>query len=317
MRDTVFLEPFASFIAAPTEPDLARLDADVAVFGFPLVTPYDIRGASLDSAHAPSAVRGQSVWLGDPVDRHDFDLGGTVYDGKNVRVADCGDVRVDATDLPAAHARATAVTRRILEAGAVPFMIGGDDSAPIPFFRAFEGRGPITLVQIDAHMDWRHEVNGVTEGYSSTMRRASEMPWFERIVQIGQRGTGSARATEFRDATAHGVTFVPARRVHDEGVAAALGAIPDGRQYLITVDCDGIDPSAMPGVNAPSPGGLFHHHATALMQGIAAKGRVAGFDIVELAPVKDVNGISAYAAARLIINVIGGMARSGQIPRRR
>lgn len=316
MADTIFLEPFTSFIAAPTA-DLGRLDADVAVFGFPLVTPYDMRGASLHSAEAPGAVRRESVWLGDPVDRYDFDLGGTVFDGKDVRLVDCGDVRCEPTDFPASRARATAVTRRILEAGAVPVMLGGDDSAPIPFFRAFEGRGPFTLVQVDAHIDWRHEVNGITEGYSSTMRRASEMPWIGRMVQVGQRGTGSARAEEVRDALARGVTLVSAREVHESGVGAALARVPEGGEIILTIDCDGIDPSVMPGVNAPSPGGLTHHQATALVQGLARKGRIAGFDIVELAPAKDVNGISAYAAARLIINMVGAMVRSGQLPRRR
>ena len=43
-------------------------------------------------------------------------------------------------------------------------VLGGDESVPIPVLRAFEWRGPITLVQIDAHFDWRHDVGGVTEG---------------------------------------------------------------------------------------------------------------------------------------------------------
>jgi agmatinase len=317
MSDTVFLEPFTSFMAVPRAANPARLDADVAVFGFPLVTPYDIRGASLDSARMPGSVREQSIWLGDPADRHDFDFGGTIYDGKDVRVVDCGDVRCDPTDLPAARARATSVTRSILESGAVPVMLGGDDSAPIPFFRAFEGRGPFTLVQIDAHIDWRNDVNGIEEGYSSTMRRASELSCIERIVQVGQRGTGSARSQEVRDALAYGVKFVSAREIHESGVGAALKQVPEGGEIIVTIDCDGIDPSIMPGVNAPSPGGLFHHHAVSLLQGLANKGRIAGLSIVELAPVKDINGISAYTAARLIINIVGSMVRTGQIPRKR
>ena len=49
-------------------------------------------------------------------------------------------------------------------------------------FRAFEGRGPLTVVQIDAHLDWRDEVRGEKYGWSSPMRRASEMPWIRRMV---------------------------------------------------------------------------------------------------------------------------------------
>lgn len=63
---------------------------------------------------------------------------------------------------------------------------------PIPLFQTFGGRDPFTVLKVDAHIDWREEVQGVRLGLSSTMRRASEMGWIARIVQIGARGTGSA-----------------------------------------------------------------------------------------------------------------------------
>ena len=83
--------------------------------------------------------------------------------------------------------------RAILAAGALPIVLGGDHGVPIPVLRAFDGRGPITLVQIDQHIDWRDEVNGVREGLSSPIRRASEMEHIGQIFQIGLRATGSAR----------------------------------------------------------------------------------------------------------------------------
>ena len=57
---------------------------------------------------------------------------------------------------------------------------------------------PFYILQLDAHIDWRNEVDGVREGYSSTMRRASEMPWVKGITQVGMRGVGSAREEEYR-----------------------------------------------------------------------------------------------------------------------
>ena len=53
---------------------------------------------------------------------------------------------------------------------------------------AFDGHGPIMLVHVDAHIDWRNEVNGIREGYSSPIRRASELSHIDRIFQIGMRG---------------------------------------------------------------------------------------------------------------------------------
>lgn len=269
-------------------------------------------GVAGDSAAAPAAIRAQSVRFGNILDRHDFDLGGTLLDGRAVRIVDCGDVPGDPLDVPGTVARATAAVRAILARGAVPIALGGDDAIPIPFFRAYEGHGPLTLVQIDAHIDWRHEVDGVTEGYSSPMRRASEMPWIGRIVQVGARGVGSARPAELRDAQAYGATIITARDVHVLGVEAALQHVPEGGAFLVTIDGDGLDPAVMPGVNAPTPGGLTYQQVIDLVQGVARKGRIVGGDIVEVAPARDLNGISALTAACIVTNLIGGMVRSGQ-----
>jgi arginase family enzyme len=90
--------------------------------------------------------------------------------------------------------------RQVLDRGAVPFLLGGDDSLPIPMLEAFGAhRGKrLTILQIDAHIDWRDEVGGERLGLSSTMRRASEMGHVERIIQVGQRGIGSARRRMWR-----------------------------------------------------------------------------------------------------------------------
>jgi len=124
---------------------------------------------------------------------------------------------------------------------------------PIPLFHAFEGRGKFAILQIDAHIDWRDEVQGLTLGLSSPMRRASEMAWIDRIVQVGVRGAGSARVSDYKDALAAGVTFVTARDVARFGVAAAIEAIPRGAELIVTLDCDGLDPSVIPAVIGPPP----------------------------------------------------------------
>ena len=111
---------------------------------------------------------------------------------------------------------------QILDAGAVPILLGGDDSLPIPMLEAYAGRGRFTILQIDAHIDWRDEVQGERLGLSSGMRRASEMAHIERIIQVGQRGIGSARPSDLADARDWGVTFFPARGVAQAGIT--LGA---------------------------------------------------------------------------------------------
>jgi len=300
-----------SFLDLPLALDLDNLEADVAILGVPYGLPYSVQEAVNDQSNAPTAVRQASYQLSDGPERWDFDLDGTLGD-LGLRVVDCGDVTADLAD-PGLHYRnAEAAVAKILAAGALPVCIGGDHGIPIPVLRGFAGQEPFHLVHIDAHLDWRDEVNGVREGYSSPIRRASEMPHVDRIWQIGLRGQGSARCEEVRAARAYGSALVTAWELQEIGMAAVLDRIPDGARYYLTIDADGIDPAAMPAVAAPAPGGVTLHQARQLIQGLARKGRLVGMDIVEITPARDVNEITAIAAGRLIVNLLGAVARSGQ-----
>ncbi len=164
-------------------------------------------------------------------------------------------------------------------------------------------------MQIDAHIDWRDELHGERYGYSSPMRRASEMQHVAGIVQVGLRGVGSARLPEIEAARDYGSRFVTARQIHAEGIEAALRHIPEGARVVITLDCDGLDPSVMPGVAAPSPGGLSYTQVIDLIAGLGARNRIVGFDLVELYPPADIGALSALTAARLVVNVIAAIVR--------
>ena len=190
-------------------------------------------------------------------------------------------------------------------------IFGGDHAVPIPVWRAYEGRGPITLVQIDAHIDWRDDFNGVRDGLSSPIRRASEMEHITDIFQIGIRSQGSARIEEVTAAKAYGSNIVTAYELHDQGMDAILDRIPDGRQYYITIDADGMDPAVMPAVAGPAPGGVTFPQARKLIHGLVKKGRVVGMDVVEITPARDLNRISAITAARLFVNLIGATIAAG------
>ena len=191
--------------------------------------------------------------------------------------------------------------------------IGGDHGVPIPIFRALESVGPITLVHADAHLDWRAEVHGVREGYTNPFRRASEMSWIEGRHQIGLRGQGSARPQDVADARAWGSHLYTADHVIEQGIESVLADIPDGRTYYLSIDADGVDPSVMPAVMAPSPGGLLHHHMRRLIHGLVAKGRLVGMDVVEIAPMHDLNDLTTIAAGRLFMNAIGAAAKAGHL----
>jgi arginase family enzyme len=84
-------------------------------------------------------------------------------------------------------------------------------------------RQPVWILQIDAHIDWRDEVHGERCGYSSPMRRASEMPHVAGIVQVGLRSVGSARLTDIEAARHYGSRLVTAREVHAQGIEPHSG----------------------------------------------------------------------------------------------
>ena len=245
---------FASntFLGFPLCTEIDSIEADVAILGIPYGDPYSMDEVTNDQTNAPSAIRLESARLSIGLDQWDFDLGGPLFSGQDIRVVDCGDVPGDPADIKGHYRIAETVVKTILDRRALPVVIGGDHGVPIPVFRAFDGRGPITLVQIDAHIDWRDEINGVREGYSSPIRRASELSHIDRIFQIGMRGQGSARAKEVEDALAYGAEIITAYEVHEKGMDSILDRIPANERYYLTIDADGLDPSVMPAVGSTS-----------------------------------------------------------------
>jgi agmatinase len=305
-----------SFLFSRLATDLGALEADIAFLGIPYGSAYSVEDITNDQSNGPAAMRQASDRIVRSLERYDFDLGGPLYDGRNVRAVDCGDVAADIHDLKSHGGRAEEAVRKILAAGALPIVLGGDHGIPIPVLRAFDGRGPITLVHVDQHLDWRDEVNGVRDGLSSPIRRASEMEHIGEIFQIGLRATGSARAEEVEAAQAYGAHIVTAYELHDVGMDAVLARIPDGGRYYLTIDMDGMDPAIAPAVAAPMPGGVTYVQARKLIHGLVGKGRVVGMDVVEITPRADVNQITCITAGRLIVNLIGMAVRAGYFDRR-
>ena len=298
--------PGAGFLGLPVETELEALVADVAILGVPHGWPYPRPGATAGCADAPAAVRQRSQRMARFRGHWDFDLDGPLLPDDGPRVVDAGDVPGAPHDGSGNAERTESAVREILAAGAVPVCIGGDDSVPIPILRAFADRGPLTVLQVDAHLDYRDEVDGVREGYSSPMRRASEMAHVQRIVHVGLRGVGSARASDVEDSRAAGNLLVPARELRERGVAWLLEQLPQDASVFVAFDCDGLDPSVFPAVSAPSPGGLSYPETAELLGGIGS--RLVGAVLTEYVPALDADGTSGLGVARLVARLAGGVA---------
>jgi agmatinase len=309
----MFTTPKRSFLDQPVVGIDGLRAGDAIIFGAGHGTPYPPKGEvgyplGTASSDAPEAVRAAVNQSSTDITHYDFDLGGPLLP-PGARLVDLGDLAAGA-DGAENRVRIETATRAVLSAGAIPVMIGGDDSVPVPFLRAFADAGPVDVLQIDAHIDWRDSLGGVRDGYSSTMRRASELPFVRSITQVGMRGVGSARPEEVEAARAWGARLITVREARAMGMAAVAQSLPEGGRLVIQVDADAFDPSVCPAVNASTPGGFrFEELADLVAAAIHRKG-LAGFSVVELVPGQDPLGHSANVVGRLICNAIGFALRA-------
>ena len=289
---------------------------DIAVLGIGSATPYPVGSYCHD---APDAIRAARSWP-TILEQHDFDLfgvepsDGVLPDG--VIAADFGNLDTVADAAPEVTASNRAMIRGavtgLLDAGSVPFVLGGDDSVPIPVLESYCGfdGGPISILQIDAHIDWRDDVSGETQGLSSNMRRASEMAHVGKIVQLGARGIGSARKGEVQAALDYGVAFHTMRNlIEPDGIARAVAELPEGVPVYIALDVDSMDPVVLPAVIGAAQGGLSYWQMMQIFEAITARAPICGFNMVELMPARDVNGQGALMASRLGLSMLGMIAR--------
>lgn len=300
----------STFLGLDSCENLDELSAPIAIIGVPGATPY--RSVGPYCRNGPDALRKATAALAFNIDRHDFENDGMVFPDTSLRAVDCGDIAYDDADSAANRAEIRKAVSTILGRGAVPVLLGGDDSIPIPMLQAIgdmaQGR-KFTILQIDAHIDWRPVHMDEEWGLSSTMRRASEMPHIERIIQVGARGIGTATTQDYLDAKAWGVNFITAERLHAEGPTAALSLIPEGSEVVVCIDADALDPSIIPGVIGRAPGGLSYYQTLDLIRGAGRRGRIAAIDFVEFMPERDVDGLGAFTFARLITSALGIIAR--------
>jgi agmatinase len=100
------------------------------------------------------------------------------------------------------------------------------------------------------------------------------------------------------------------RDVRRQGLTPAIAAIPEGSNVLISIDCDGLDPTVLPAVNMPTPGGLSYLDMMELLTGVAGRARIRGLAMVELVPERDdPYGLSSLTAARLVAVTLGLILR--------
>jgi agmatinase len=291
-----------TFGKRPYIADWDAINADIAVLG----APYDFGTQWRPGARfGPRAVREASTLFSfGHAGAYDHEDDAT-YLASDVRIVDIGDADIIHTKTEESHANIEFGVRKILAAGALPVVIGGDHSINIPCINAFSDQEPVHIVQIDAHLDFVDERHGVTAGHGNPMRRAIEKPWVSGMTQLGIRNVSSTAKEGYEDARARGSDILSVRQVQKLGVNAVLERIPLGARYYVTIDIDAFCPSIAPGTGTPSHGGFLYYDVLEILQGLAKRGQVAGIDLVEVAPAYDPTDSTQILAAQLLLNFIG------------
>ncbi len=196
---------------------------------------------------------------------------------------------------------------KVLRGGAVPAVLGGEHTVTLGAARAFRAAGvELGFIHVDAHADLRDTYEGTKLSHACVMRRVHELGF--PVVQLGTR----AYSLEERDYRAANSRTI---RAYDAG-AMARGRLPKNwipksfpARVFITFDLDGLDPSILPATGTPVPGGLGWYEAMNLVEDVAAARQIAGFDVVELAPMRGLHHAD-FTAARLVYALMGAAARS-------
>lgn len=201
------------------------------------------------------------------------------------------------------HAAALQMTgervRQALQRGQLPLTLGGEHSLSAPVIAAVHEQYPdLTVVHIDAHGDLRDSYEGSSLSHASIERRVVDMGI--PVLEIGIRSFSPEEA-EFMK-TRPDVAIVWAHQM-----ARGTATIPWerlGRHTYVTIDLDAFDPSEMPAVGTPEPGGLNWYQVLDLFRMICQRTTIVGMDVVELCPMEGQTRAD-FLAAKLVYKMVG------------
>ena len=180
--------------------------------------------------------------------------------------------------------------------------IGGEHAITTGIVRAYQQAldQTFTVVQIDAHGDMRHEFEGSLHNHACVMRRVLEMGL--PTLPVGIRAICKEEAELIK---ANEIPVIWAREMafDPDWIEKAIAQIKTPKVF-ITIDVDGIDPSLIPGVGTPEPGGMGWHETLRFLRRVFETHEVIGCDVMELAPVMD-SVVSEFSTAKLIYKLIG------------
>jgi len=208
--------------------------------------------------------------------------------GLEIELEDFGDLPLEesAGDFDRIRTAASAAAK----GSATPIFLGGDHMVTYPIIVGLaDVHGPVNILHFDAHPDLYDDFEGDPLSHASPFARIMERGLAKRLVQVGIR-TINAHCRE--QAKRFGVEMVEMRSFAPEAVP--IPALP----LYVSIDLDALDPAFAPGVSHHEPGGLSVRELLSVLHRVA--GPIVGADVVEYNPTRDINGMTAVVAAKLV-----------------
>ncbi len=222
-------------------------------------------------------------------------------DLSQLSVHDMGDLELPLGKKKASLALIRKALRRILSEKKFPILLGGDHLITLPIVEEiFRIYPQLYLIQIDAHADLREDYLGETHSHSTVMRRVVDHLGEGRLFQVGLR---SGIEEEFKLAQK-----MKSIISSDRGSLRSMVRRLRNQPVYISLDLDVIDPSLLPGVGTPEPGGFTFERFISLLKELQPL-HVIGFDMVELTPDYDPTQVSSVTASVLLREMILAFCR--------
>lgn len=257
-------------------------ESKIVIFGAPFDSTTSFRPGT---RFAPRTMRAESYGLETYSPYQDLDL-------EDAKIFDSGDLELCFGRTELALDDIETRTREILDAGKLPFMIGGEHLVTLGAVRAVAEKYPeLCIVHFDAHADLRDEYLGAELSHAAVIHRVWDILGDGRIFQFGIR---SGDRTELEWGKQH----VKTKLFSFEGLEETIEHIGN-RPVYFTLDLDVLDPSVFPGTGTPEAGGVtFKELLNAVLK--VSKLNIVGMDINELSPMLDASGASTATALKIM-----------------
>jgi agmatinase len=240
---------------------------------------------------APSAIRAALFSdAGNPASESGAEI------GREIIIDDVGDLPL--TEAASDDALIERSVTAAMGDGYIPLMLGGDHSVTYPILRGIAARhGPVEILHFDAHPDLYDELDGSRRSHATPFARIMEEGLASRLVQVGIRTLNTHQREQ---ATRFGVEIIGMRNFDPSTVPAMRGPT------YVSIDIDSLDPAFAPGVSHHEPGGLSVRDVLDVLHRLDVP--LVGGDVVELNPDRDINGMTAAVAAKLVKELAAKMA---------